>query len=84
MNRHSLCERALKRAILHRKASMFYKTANGAELGDVYMSIIHTCQLCNVNAFDYLQALQIHAEKVQADAARWLPWNYREQLVPTG
>jgi len=81
---NNLCERSLKRAILHRKGSMFYKTVNGAELGDIYMSIIHTCQLCNVNAFDYLQALQIHAGKAQADAARWLPWNYREQLVPTG
>ena len=81
---NNLCERSLKRAILHRKGSMFYKTVNGAELGDIYMSIIHTCQLCNVNAFDYLQALQIHAEKVQGDAARWLPWNYREQLALSG
>jgi len=81
---NNICERSLKRAILHRKGSMFYKTVNGAELGDVYMSIIHTCQLCNVNAFDYLQALQIHAEKVQTDAARWLPWNYREQLALSG
>jgi len=81
---NNICERSLKRAILHRKGSMFYKTVNGAELGDIYMSIIHTCQLCNVNAFDYLQALQLHAEKVQADAARWLPWNYREQLALSG
>ncbi len=81
---NNLCERSLKRAILHRKGSMFYKTVNGAELGDIYMSIIHTCQLCNVNAFDYLQALQIHAGKVQTDAARWLPWNYREQLALSG
>ena len=81
---NNLCERALKRAILHRRGSLFYKTVKGAELGDIYMSLIHTCQLCNVNAFDYLQALQIHAQQVQVDAARWLPWNYREQLVPTG
>jgi len=81
---NNLCERALKRAILHRKGSMFYKTVKGAEVGDVYMSIIHTCQLCNVNAFDYLQALQIHAQEVKASAARWLPWNYREQLALSG
>ena len=70
----------LKRAILHRKNSMFYKTGNGAEVGDIYMSLIHTCGLCRVNPFEYLQALQIHAQDVQARAALWLPWNYREQL----
>lgn len=77
---NNVCERALKRAILHRKGSMFYKTVNGAEVGDIYMSVIHTCRLCEVNPFEYLQALQKHAQDVIADAALWLPWNYRQQL----
>jgi len=77
------CERALKRAILHRKNSMFYKSINGADVGDSYMSLIHTCALCKVNPFEYLQALQAHAEAVIARAALWLPWNYREQLTAT-
>ncbi len=77
---NNLCERILKRAILHRKASMFYKTLTGAEVGDVYMSLIHTCRLCDVNPFEYLNALQHHAQDVITHAARWLPWNYREQL----
>jgi len=77
---NNLCERILKRAILHRKASMFYRTLTGAEVGDVYMSLIHTCGLCDVNPFEYLNALQHHAQDVITDAARWLPWNYREQL----
>jgi len=81
---NNLCEQALKRSILHRKNSMFYKTAKGAEVGDIYMSLIHTCELCKVNAFEYLQALQAHVEKVQAGAHRWLPWNYREQLALSG
>jgi hypothetical protein len=38
---NNVCERALKRAIRHRKNSLFYKTAKGAEVGDVYMSLIH-------------------------------------------
>ena len=79
---NNVCERALKRAILHRKGSMFYKTANGAEVGDIYMSVIHTCRLCDVNAFEYLQALQKNAPDVTAKPAEWLPWNYREQLAP--
>ena len=78
---NNICERMLKRAILHRKNSMFYKTSNGAEVGDIYMSLIHTCALCRVNPIEYLQALQIHAQDVQASAALWLPWNYREQLA---
>ena len=78
---NNLVERALKRAILHRKNSMFYKTRKGAEIGDIYMSLIHTCGLCRVNPFEYLQALQIHAHDVQTRAALWLPWNYREQLA---
>jgi len=78
---NNICERALKRAILHRKNSMFYKTCHGAEVGDIYMSLIHTCQLGGVNPFEYLQALQIHAKDVLTRAALWLPWNYREQLA---
>ena len=81
---NNVCERALKRAILHRKNSMFYKTSHGAQVGDIYMSVIHTCALCGVNAFEYLQALQLHAKDVMARAAQWLPWNFQQQLAPSG
>ena len=46
-------------------------------MGDVYMSVIHTCRLCDVNPFDYLQALQKNAPAVTARPTEWLPWNYR-------
>ncbi len=78
---NNVCEQALKRAILHRKGSMFYKTVRGAEVGDIYMSLIHTCRLCEVNPFDYLNALQQRAQDVIDTPARWLPWNFREQLA---
>jgi hypothetical protein len=39
---NNLCERALKKAILHRKNAMFYKTRRGARVGDIYMTLIHT------------------------------------------
>ncbi len=77
---NNICERALKQAILHRKNSMFYKTLNGALAGDVYMSLIHTCALCQVNPFVYLQALLVHDKDVIEHAALWLPWNYHQQL----
>jgi transposase len=81
--RKDTAERALKRAIMHRKNSMFYKTPKGAEVGDVYMSLIHTCELCRVNPFAYLQALHKNVSQVLAQAAQWLPWNYHKQLAAT-
>jgi hypothetical protein len=79
---NNLAERSLKKAILHRKNSLFYRTRNGARMGDLYMSLIHTCELNGVNPFNYLTELQRHAEQVQQAPAEWMPWNYREQLVP--
>ena len=37
---NNICERALKRAVLHRKNALFYRTLNGAEVGDLFMSVI--------------------------------------------
>ena len=48
---NNLCERALKLAVLHRKNALFYRTMNGAQVGDLFMSLIHTCQLNGVNSF---------------------------------
>jgi hypothetical protein len=76
---NNIVERALKRSIRHRRNSLFYKTLKGAEVGDIYMSLIHSCQLGTVNPFEYLQALQVHAQDVMATPALWMPWNYHEQ-----
>ncbi len=78
---NNLVERALKKAILHRKNSLFYKTRNGAGMGDLFMSLIHTCELNGVNAFDYLTELQRHAGEVKRNPAEWMPWNYRQALA---
>jgi len=77
---NNIVERALKKAILHRKNALFYKTENGARVGDLYMSLIHTCELCGADPFNYLTALQLHAETVSETPAAWLPWNYKETL----
>jgi hypothetical protein len=55
---NDLVERALKRAVLHWKNALFYRTLNGAEVGDLFLSLIHTCQLCGANSFDYLTEVQ--------------------------
>src|SRR6266536_3036176 len=78
---NNIVERSLKRAILHRKNSYFYRTSNGAHVGDLFMSLIHTCELAGANAFDYLTALQRHAPALKQDPPVWMPWNYQETLT---
>jgi transposase len=78
---NNVCERALKKAILHRKNALFFKTQNGARVGDLFMSLIYTCQLNEVNPFDYLTQLQRHPDPLAASPECWLPWNYREALT---
>ena len=73
---NNLCERALKKAILHRKNAMFFKTRNGALVGDMYMSLIYTCELNGACAFDYLNQLQLHAAEVAREPDQWMPWNF--------
>ncbi len=77
---NNVCERVLKRAILHRKNALFYRTAAGARVGDLLMSLIVTCGLNQANPFEYLTELQHHAAELESDPDRWLPWNYREAL----
>ena len=78
---NNICERALKRAVLHRKNALFYRTLHGSEVGDLFMSLIHTCELTDANPFDYLTELQRHAHELAADPSEWMPWNYRETLA---
>jgi len=81
---NNICERALKKAILHRKNAYFYKTCRGAHVGDLFMSLIYTCELCEANPFDYLTELERHASELATDPQRWMPWNYRQTLdAPT-
>ena len=77
---NNVCERALKKAILHRKNSLFYKTENGARVGDRFMSLIHTAELSEVNTFDYLVALLRNHGEVSKDPSKWMPWNYTQVL----
>ena len=74
-------ERALKKAILHRKNAMFYKTENGAHVGDIFMSFIYTSELNGADPFDYMVALQRHAEEVAVCPGDWMPWNYQNALA---
>ena len=77
---NNICERALKKAILHRKNAYFYKTESGARVGDLYMSLIHTCELNKANPFEYLAELQKNKDMIAEQPDKWMPWNYRDNL----
>lgn len=78
---NNICERALKKAVLHRKNSLFYKTERGALAGDVFMTLIHTAELNGIDPLHYLTALMQHPRAVQDAPEQWLPWNYRQTLL---
>jgi transposase len=77
---NNLCEQALKKAILNRKNAMFYKTEHGAYIGDLFMSLIYTCNLNDVNPFDYLTALQRNSSQAFKNPQNWMPWNYKSMI----
>ena len=52
--------------------------------GDLFMSLIPTCQLCGANSFGYLIGLQRHTAELAAHSADWVPWNYRDTLAAAG
>jgi transposase len=74
---NNLVERALKPVVLMRKNSMFYKTEHGASISDLLMSVIESCRLNEVNAWDYLLTLVSSKAEVRRNPSAFLPWNYR-------
>ena len=82
----SIVERALKKGILHRNNSLFYKTQRGARVGDLFMSLIYTCQLSHVNPFDYLNPRNYVPNPLQpmlqlAEDGLYVSWDALERPV---
>lgn len=73
-------EEKLKIVIRGRKTAHFYRTATGADVANVLVSLIATTDQARENVFDYLQTLQKHQRHVKASPSSWLPWVYRESL----
>jgi hypothetical protein len=74
---NNICERILKTAIRHRDNSLFYKTVNGAKIGDFFMSVIQTCRLCGKDPFHYLTTVRRFAQRMRDNPSAWMPWNYQ-------
>ena len=77
---NNICERALKKVVLHRKNALFYRSLNGARVGDIFMSLIHTAELGGADPFDYLVTLLKHPEQIASAPGDWMPWNYQQAL----
>ncbi|MBF0500987.1 MAG: IS66 family transposase [Candidatus Riflebacteria bacterium] len=73
-------ERLLKTMVTHRKNSLFFKTENGAMVGDVLMSLIQTAIAANISPFEYLTVLQNNSQHVAKNPQLWLPWNFHNML----
>jgi hypothetical protein len=70
-------ERALKPCILMRKNSLFFKTEHGAGVSDILASLIQTCRLNRINAWDYLVTIMRHKSDARRNPHLYLPWNYK-------
>lgn len=77
---NNLMEQQLKLIIRNRKNASFFKSAVGAEIGDILTSMIATASRAGVNSFDYFNALQRNAEQVKQNPEEWLPWCYEDFL----
>ena len=75
---NNICERALKKAIMNRKNSLFYRSQRGSAVGDICISLLHTCELHHVNPFEYLVAVLNNKKLVAERPELWLPWNYED------
>ena len=78
---NNTAERCLKKVVLHRKNSLFYRTIKGARVGDAMMSIIQTCQLNGLDAFHFLTQALENWQAVRAAPDHWLPWTYKATLA---
>jgi hypothetical protein len=74
---NNTCERAFKMVVLHRKNAYFYRSLNGAFVGDIFMSLIQTALRAHVSPIEYLTALLKHPKRVHDSPNDWLPWNFK-------
>ena len=73
---NNAAERVLKRFVLFRKNSLFYKTEHGAAVGGILMSLIESCRLNDANPWGYLLTLMRNKEEARRNPAAFLPWNF--------
>ena len=71
-------ERMLKKAILHRKNSLIYRSLKGAAVGDVIMSVGFTALQSSVDPYYYFLDILNHRNEIQNNIEQFLPWNWKK------
>jgi transposase len=79
---NNIIEAGLKIPIRIRKNAMFFATEHGAFVGSMILSLIQTCIVANENPIRYLTALQENKSQIFKEPDRWLPWNYKVNILP--
>ena len=80
-------EFTLRLMSLYRNASLFFKTKRSAIIMNDLFSLVSTCEANKVNAFEYLNWIQVNWKDVQAHPEQYLPWHfkiYTEKIAPMG
>jgi hypothetical protein len=72
----NIVEQALKKVVLLRKNAYFFRTEKGAQVGDLFMTLIETCRLAGGDPFHFLTTLQQHLTEINNNPHQWFPWNY--------
>lgn len=75
---NNAAERMLKRAIRHRKNSLFYKNEMGALVGDIMMTVLISAIENGLEPVQYLTDLLQHPELWKTNPEAWLPWHIQE------
>lgn len=71
-------ERGTKNPVLQRNNSKKYLTQNGANVGDLFMSLLSTATLNKINTSEYLEFCITYRKILKEDPELFLPWNYLE------
>lgn len=71
-------ENALRIMAIYRKASLFFKTLNSAMVMSDLFGLVATCEANGINAFAYLNWIQVHWKAVQENPQAYLPWCFEQ------
>jgi transposase len=78
---NNLLEESLRVPVLNRKNWLFYKTLEGAMVGDTILSLIKTCEANGKNPFEYLVWVQKNKHEIDKNPKDFLPWCFLGEKV---
>ncbi len=50
----------------------------------MFMALIHSAEINEVDPYPYLVALLRHHKEVDENPSEWMPWNYKETMARLG